>query len=1059
MDDKYRAVLQDFITEARDHLQVLEPDLLALEQSGDPDPDVVNRIFRSVHSIKGASGFFNLKNINELAHVMESLLMKLRDKSMSVSSELVDALLAGSDRLSAMVDDVENSDHFDISVEKSRLVALLDAANGKSAETAKSTPQAATSQPPHEEPALAPTAAQWESCQASGRNVFLIRLDAERDLKAGGRSALDVLDQLKTVGECLGSDPSRADLESQFDAAHVWILGASVLERDLFAMALHVADDQVRALEPPAAQAAASIAEAAPSLAPSVAAPVAPPVGAKEKSSGANGKANGTPVDAHEAAATASRGQEGAETLRVSVSLLNHLLNLTGELVLSRNQLTQLLTDRTGEIRGLNSVLQNLNLVTGELQESIMYTRMQPVGGVFNKFPRIMRDLAKKLDKEIELEIQGGDVELDKSIIESLSDPLTHLIRNTADHGIESRDEREKAGKPRVGRVLLRAFHEAGLVNIEISDDGKGIDSAVIRRKAVEKGVVAAEAAARMTEREVLNLIFAPGFSTAAQVTDVSGRGVGMDVVKTNIERLGGTVELESTKGEGTRVKLRLPLTLAIIPSLLTGVGDEKFAVPQVSIVELVRIRARDASKSIKEVNGAEVLRLRDQLLPLVRLSEVLGIRATYVDPETSEACDERRVSLVDRRAPEGEPNRFRVDADSGELVALNGGAQKSHPDRRGGPDRRFHSQSAINILVLVAGANQFGLIVDRVFDNEEIVVKPLSKYVKENACYSGTTIMGEGRVAMILDAKGIADTAKLAFEDVDRANVAMEQDSLRNGLRERQTVLLFRNGPEEIFAMSLALITRIEKVPVGDIERVGDREFIKYRGGAMRLVRLHHHLPVSSPADDGAFLYVIVPKLMKTAVGIVATEVVNVLETEIELDTTNRADGGIMGSAIVNERITLVLDTFALMERVDPEYYGADAPIRRAEGSYRILLAEDTPFFRQLERDYMESAGYAVDTVRDGEEALEAMMKTHYDLVVSDIVMPRMDGFELVRRIRGSGNGHAGVPVLALTSLADDKSREQGVKSGFTDYAVKIDKAGLLETIHNLLRQATRAA
>ncbi|MCL4233991.1 MAG: chemotaxis protein CheW [Deltaproteobacteria bacterium] len=1051
MDDKYRAVLQDFITEARDHLQVLEPDLLALEQSGDPDPEVVNRIFRSVHSIKGASGFFNLKNINELAHVMESLLMKLRDKSLGVSSELVDALLAGSDRLSAMVDDVENCDGFDISAEKSRLAALLDAANGKPVEAAKPAAPVPVA-PSIEAPSLAPTAAQWESCQASGRMVYLIRLDADADLKANGRSALDVLDQLKTVGECLGSDPSREELEDHTDAAHVWILGASVLEMDLFAMALRVADDQVRKLEPSVEKPTDNI-EA-------VAAPVSTPTPAKANgASPANGKANGSPVDAPEAAATTSRGQEGAETLRVSVSLLNHLLNLAGELVLSRNQLTQLLTDRAGEIRGLNSVLQNLNLVTGELQESIMYTRMQPVGGVFNKFPRIMRDLAKKLDKDIELEIQGGDVELDKSIIESLSDPLTHLIRNTADHGIETRDEREKAGKPRVGRVLLRAFHEAGLVNIEISDDGKGIDPGVIRRKAVEKGVVAAEAAARMSDREVLNLIFAPGFSTAAQVTDVSGRGVGMDVVKTNIERLGGTVELDSTKGEGTRVKLRLPLTLAIIPSLLIGVGEEKFAVPQVSIVELVRIRARDASKSIKEVNGAEVLRLRDQLLPLVRLSEVLGIQATYVDPETNEAHEERRQSLVDRRAPEGEPNRFRVDGETGELVALNGRAERSHPDRRGGPDRRFHSQSAINILVLVAGNNQFGLIVDRVFDNEEIVVKPLSKYVKENSCYSGTTIMGEGRVAMILDAKGVADTAKLAFDDVDRANVAMEQDALRNGLRERQTVLLFRNGPEEIFAMSLALITRIEKVPVGDIERVGDREFIKYRGGAMRLVRLHHHLPVSAPAGDGAFLYVIVPKLMKTAVGIVATEVVNVLETEIDLDTTNRADGGIMGSAIVNERITLVLDTFALMERVDPEYYGADAPIRRAEGAYRILLAEDTPFFRQLERDYLESAGYTVDTVRDGEEALEAMMNGHYDLVVSDIVMPRMDGFELVRRIRGSGNGHAGVPVLALTSLADDKSREQGAKSGFTDYAVKVDKAQLLETIHNLLQQATRAA
>jgi len=1048
MDNSQQELINDFVLESREHLTQLEPDLLGLESAGEStDATVINRIFRSVHSIKGASGFLALEKINSLSHLMESLLMKIRDGDMSPTPELVDALLAGTDRLRAMIDDIDASDTYNIEEEMARLSALLPENAGK-AKTApvkapKTEPKAAAGKPTDEL-----NAEELAHAKAHGQLLFKVVVHPQADLFAHHLTPNSLLEKAKSIGSILAGEVALATLNESTDVQELTLVVATVLEQDLLASALGLGMESIVLFEdnPPKAE-------------PKATEPVrhAEPEMLKSEHEVVESK----PVAENTGSAATVQASGGQETLRVKVSLLNNLMNLAGELVLGRNQLAQILSQHASEIRGINAMVQNLNLITTELQENIMQTRMQPVGNVFNKFPRLMRDLSRRLKKEAELQLVGSEVELDKSIIESLSDPLTHLIRNTIDHGIESPDERETAGKSRAGRVLLRAYHEAGMVNIEIVDDGKGIDIAVIRANAIQKGLVGEQDAERMSEREIYSFLFAPGFSTAKTVTDVSGRGVGMDVVKTNIERLGGTVDIESTKGQGTRVNLRLPLTLAIIPSLIVKVNDEKFAIPQVSIEELVRIRAKDSHKAIEKVNGADVLRLRDKLLPLVRLADVLGIERIFIDASTGAEKTDRRNRLADRRVASYGKD-FSIDEESGQLVAERPnsdlppeiGPVSTPGNRRGRKDdnRRWHKESAITILVLKSGNNRFGLVVSNIADNEEIVVKALSKYIKDNVCYAGTTIMGDGSVAMILDPQGIAETAGLRFEELDRAAVAIQKDYQRAAMREKQSLLIFANGPTETFAMSLALIKRLEKVPVSEIEHIGEKEYLKYRGGSLRLIRLDDYLPISRPENDQKVLHIIVPKMTKKPVGIVATEVLDVLETDLELDTQNIKATGLLGSAIINDRITLVLDMFALFDKIDITICGGAEAVRADQGTaYRILLAEDTPFFKQLEYGYMTSAGHQVDVASNGEEALDLLLHNKYDIVISDIVMPQMDGYELVKRIRDNEKINK-VPVMAMTSLDDESSKQRALEAGFNAYEVKIDKERMLRRINDLI-------
>jgi two-component system chemotaxis sensor kinase CheA len=561
-------------------------------------------------------------------------------------------------------------------------------------------------------------------------------------------------------------------------------------------------------------------------------------------------------------AATDSAGKAtttAADTaIRVDVSLLDRVMNLVGELVLARNQILQYGT--TTKDAGFINASQRLNLLTTELQAGVMKTRMQPIGNVWNRFPRIVRDLANVCGKKVTLDLDGTETELDRSIIEAIKDPLTHAVRNAVDHGVESPERRVAAGKPAMGRVLLRAYHEGGQVNIEVSDDGGGLSLDKIRARAVERGLVTAERAARMNEREVAHLIFLPGFSTAEQVTNVSGRGVGMDVVKTNIEKIGGTVDISSRPGQGTVLKIKIPLTLAIIPALIVTSGGERFAIPQVNLLELVRLEGAQARRGIESLHGATVYRLRGNLLPLVFLNGALDLTAQTA------------------------------------------------------------SEEVCNIVVLQADDRQFGLVVDGISDTEEIVVKPLGKELKGISAFAGATIMGDGKVALILDVLGIAQRANVVSPSRERALIdkTQKQTSEQDA---REALLLFRVGSSTRMAIPLSMVARLEEIPPEKVERAAGREVVQYRGAILPLLGLSRELLREQRQDTGEPLLVIVYSVQGRSIGFVVDQILDIVEEAITVRSQASREG-VLGSAVVQGRVTDLLDVHGVIRRFDATFF-----------------------------------------------------------------------------------------------------------------------------------------
>ncbi len=676
--------------------------------------------------------------------------------------------------------------------------------------------------------------------------------------------------------------------------------------------------------------------------------------------------------------------------VRVDVKLLDQLMNLAGELVLSRNRLVQI-ASRINDPELFNAS-QNLSLVTTELQEKIMKTRMQPIGNVFNKFPRIVRDLARSTGKKVNLRIEGADTELDRSIIEAIKDPLTHLIRNAIDHGLEDPDTRVQVGKPPVGTLVLRAYHEGGQVVIEIEDDGRGIDVNKIKAKATEKGLITPSEAEKLSDREALALIFRPGFSTAEKVTNISGRGVGMDVVKTNVEKLGGNIDIQTVLGSGTTVRLKIPLTLAIIPALIVTCGEQRFAIPQVNLRELVGLSSEEARKNIHVVGESEFYRLRGEIIPLVRLSKILGLESKPVDGES--------------------------------LVVLN------------------------------TGAMDFGLVVDSIWDSEEIVVKPLGKHFKNISIYAGATIMGDGKVALILDTVGISRKVGLKVEDVDR--VRDEAGVTAAAEEEQQFILLFNVSPQEQFAIPLALVARLDKISADKLEFVGGKEIVQYRGRSIPIIRLENYLPIQPlPEQDEYHLLVFTEG--ENEVAFLVSRIVDSIQTRIDLDERLYQVEGILGSSILKEKTTLFLDVYKLIEMYDPYFFVKRIP---EEGrTYKLLLAEDSPFFRQMIANYLASAGYEVETATDGEEAWEKLQKDQFDVLITDIEMPRLNGLELTKRVRADSR-LANLPIMALTSLSSEEDKRKGTEAGIDEYQVKLERNKVLDALADLLsRKYAQAA
>lgn len=880
------ALLAEFVTESREHLAGIEEQLLDIEAAGaDIDVDLVNTVFRAVHSIKGAAGFMGLDTLGKLAHSLENVLGKIRTCELTPTSAIVDVMLKAADALTGLVNDIENSNDVDVS----HLVAVLDEI--------------------------------YES----------------------------------------------GNLEDQVQAAE-----SSEPEP--------IADDS------PAVEAIASADTPAPETEPDAS------VTAVEKP---ESEPSGDSESANQAAASRSTSTAD-KSIRVQVGVLDSLMNIAGELVLGRNQLLQ--TINAKDQAGIEAVAAKVDQVTSELQEAIMQTRMQPIGTVFSRFPRIVRDLGSKLGKQCELNIEGKEVEVDKTIIEAIGDPLTHLVRNSVDHGVELPADREKAGKPIQGTMNLRAYYQAGKVRIEIEDDGAGIDPHKLREKAISKGILSADRAEQMSDREATRLIFHPGFSTAAKVTDVSGRGVGMDVVRTNIAKLGGTIEIESVVGAGTNIVITLPLTLAIIPSLIVQCRDDRYAIPQVNIAELVRLRPEEIETRVGRIKDSEVLRLRGDLLPLIRLEDVLEMNTTISD-----------------QLP-GEPTQ--------------------------------PSREATNIIVVETGQQRFGVVVDALHDSEEIVVKPLGRHLNECPCLSGATILGDGHVALILDVAGIAGHEQIPCNE----EVSQEQQGQVNDKEEdTQYMLLFSNHAEEHFAVAMDVVSRIERVHTNQIDSVGGQSLLQYRESTMSLLRLEDCI-TAKPADSNERIYIIVFEVSGKEVGLIVPQLEDIRGIVLNVDTTTFRERGVLGSMVLEEKTTRLVDLFELASIAHPEWHQEqDVSAKHDDHPPLVLLAEDSTFFRKQVTSMVSEYGYRVIDCEDGQVAWDTLQSSEhdFDVVVTDIEMPNMDGFELSDRIKQSDNWKH-IPIIALTSLAGSADIHRGIEVGIDDYQIKMDREKLLNSLHN---------
>lgn len=992
MDIEDDEILQGFIEESLEHLADIENDLLAIEEGGaNIDEDLVNKVFRAAHSIKGGAGFMGLTTIQELSHAAENVLGMIRSKKLTPTPEIINVLLIASDQLQSMIEDVHNSNDVDIS---SHLLPLNAIADGSftQAPQAVSAKAGNTKAKPAEEKVEPPQDAEVEPLVEKPKPPATAKPKHESKPEA------------KPKPQPEPEPEPEPEVESELP---------SFPEDDAYVEE----DDAVPFGEMPSVGMLAN-----------------PNSSLSDKS-----KASGPPAKAE-------------TTLRVHVSLLDSLMNLAGELVLSRNQLLQ--TIGSDDLRNAEAVGQRIDLITSELQEAIMLTRMQPIGNVFSKFPRVVRDLSKKLNKTIDLEIVGKDVELDKTIIEAINDPLTHLVRNSVDHGIEKPADRKKLGKSEVGLVILKAYHEAGQVVIEISDDGKGLDGEALAASAVSKGLLTVEQAQAMSDKEKINLIFLPGFSTAKEVTDVSGRGVGMDVVKTNLDQLGGNVDIISEKGVGTTISIKLPLTLAIIPCQIIETGGERYAIPQVNLEELLRIPANQVQNRVERVGDAEVVRLRGTLLPLIRLADVIGIERTYYDRVTDEVIPDRREVTADRRGKESPLFRNSSEQDRKP-------AQKGDTANRSVLDRRNSVSSALNIVVVSTGSMKYGLIVDRLQDSEEIVIKPLGRHLQQCKGYAGATIMGDGRIALILDVSNLARMARLtSIDGSDRAaEVAKAAEDAMRAKKDRQSLLIFKSSETEHFAVPLNQVERIEKIKRSDVEDLGGKRVMKYRGGSLSLICVDD-LAMVNPLADSENLLVIVFNIAKRAIGLLAIGPIDAIEINADIDDTTLSQPGIMGSIIIDQHTTMLVNVFEMAQTLFPQWFEerekAMIEIVQEESTPpTILIAEDSKFFRNQVKGYMTEVGYNVIEAEDGVEAWNKLHE-HGDeiaMLVTDIEMPNMNGFDLTQRIRHDDK-YSKLPIIALTTLASAEDMAKGQAVGVNEYHIKLDKERLMVSVHDYMKR-----
>jgi chemotaxis protein histidine kinase CheA len=904
MDD----IVREFLVESNENLDQLDRSLVALEK--DPKArDMLAGIFRTIHTIKGTCGFLGFGKLESVTHVGESLLSKMRDGQLLLNAEITSGLLLMVDAVREMLANIEATGQ-EGEQDYQALVETLTRLQSSKPESSPAPAQPLAAAPPHSSPE-----AVIEERPDEERRLGEILVDHGKASPSEVSAALDkqLLGDPRRVGEILvenGSATSPDILEAIQEQKEVRILAAT------------------------------------------------------------------------------------DSSIRVGVGLLDKLMNLVGELVLARNQILQFATTQQDPV--FLNTSQRLNLITTELQEGVMKTRMQPIGNIWARFPRLVRDLAMSCGKQVRIEMEGKETEVDKTLVEAIKDPLTHVVRNAVDHGIETPEERVACGKLAEGRLFLSAFHEGGQVNIEISDDGEGVNLERVKQKALERGLITPDHAARMSEREMVNLIFLPGFSTAQKVTNVSGRGVGMDVVKTNIEKIGGVVDIQSQSGKGTTLKIKIPLTLAIIPALTVTSGGDRYAIPQVSLLELVRLEGEQARRGVEMIHGAPVYRLRGHLLPLVYLKRELQGTAEV------QACEGGAAELLDfalvRRKHLEWTDRLRQFLDGTttltveqagshkecalgkwlysrglkeygdiaeivelekthagfhalvkQIVVLKLADHRAQAEQEYGDvkptsarivelltkaERKVLESQNVNIVVLQADDRQFGLVVDAINDTEEIVVKPLAKQLKGVSCFAGATIMGDGRVALILDVLGLAQRANVVSGVRDRT-VGEKTVEAQVQSEDGESLLLLRGPDDGRMAMPLSLVARLEEFNRASVEWSEGRSVVQYRGQILPLIYLSSALPerrqkarsseATESTEESQKIQVVVYTGHGRSVGLVVDRILDIAH-EGAVAHKHLGRPGTLGSVVVQGRVTELLDVKGIIQAADSSFFAEGA-------------------------------------------------------------------------------------------------------------------------------------
>jgi two-component system, chemotaxis family, sensor kinase CheA len=979
-------LIADFLTETKEGLDTLDNELVELEQ--DPENEnLLGSIFRIMHTIKGTCGFLGLVRLESVAHAGENIMDKIRGGELKATPDKISMVLEAIDAIKHIVGHLEENG-VEPEGDDSELNARINAvANGESI---------ASSNELANEPVAEELAAEAPAKPDS-------EMTEEEINKAAGFEPVPA-SATGVAAEAPAKPDSEMTEEEVNKAAGFEPVSASETGKGIEIANVNNAKEEVI-----------------------------------KKAVTEGLKVAKEVEDAHEAGKKVDKPAVASQSVRVNVDVLESLMQAVSELVLNRNQLLQI--NRNIKDSKFTAPVQRLSHITSELQDRVMKTRMQPISTAWTKFPRLIRDLSKDLGKKIELKMVGADTELDRQLIESIKDPLTHMVRNSVDHGIELPADRAAIGKSETGTVTLKAYHQGGHILIEINDDGRGINVEKIKAKIIEKGLSTKDEIESASDKQILQYIFKAGFSTAEQITSVSGRGVGMDVVKTNIERISGTVELSSDEGKGSKFSIKIPLTLAIMPILIVEAANEKFGIPQINVIEMVRVGGA-SEYQLEEINGKEILRLRGTLLPLVSLKEMLKLEDKISESEllnvTKEQSNGEGAKL--ERCVESEAVPSQSDVDKENISTNIQEVEEITPEMKVATkvDRRF-------IVICEVSGNHFGVTVDRIYDTEEIVVKPVAPVLKNLGIYSGNTLLGNGDVILILDPVGLAKY--IGELDVPKGNDKIgDSDSAKESAVSN--FLIMRDKGTSTKAVPLELVSRLEEINVDQIEYSRGKPLVQYRESFMHLIKLDPEYQIPPEGLQQIVVFASSDKIM----GLVVEEILDIVEQSMEASASFDADGSI-GAMVIDGKTTDLVDISKLFAEVFGRDVGVDTKEEIGCSNTHILLVDDSPFFRKFIPPTLVEGGYKVTTVESAKKARSLLEdSSQFDLVITDINMPEMTGIELAQ-ICMNDERLSKTPIIALTSNTDAINEGKNLEStGISAYVAKTNHDDILKIISEVL-------